>query len=580
MDIFDVLTMLGGLSLFLFGMNIMGQALESRAGNGLRSLLGKMTSTRSAGFLTGCGVTAAVQSSSATTVMVVGFVNSGLMTLHQAINVIMGANVGTTVTSWILSLGGIDSNNPLVRFLKPISFTSVLAFIGIIIYMFCKSSKKKDIGLILLGFSTLMFGMNTMSSAVESLADVPEFQNMFLLFQNPILGVLAGALLTAIIQSSSASVGILQALAVSGRVSYGAVIPIVMGQNIGTCITTVISSIGTNKNAKRAAFIHLSFNLTGAAVLLAVFSAVKRYINPSALFKPASLLGIAAVHTVFNLLCAAIVLPLASVFEKLAVRIIHDDEVNDTLPQIDERLLATPSLALEQCKMFAENMAHCSVNSIKGGLKAVKNYTADIVNEINENEKITDRYEDILGTCLIKLSTQKMSDSDSEEATKLLKIIGDFERISDHGVNLLKSAEEIHEKKLSFSASAKSELNVLTNALTEILDITIDAFLNNDTAIAFNVEPLEQVIDSLKEKIRTHHILRMQQSNCSIEVGFVFSDILTDIARASDHCSNIAGCIIDTANHNLNLHKTLNHTKRDSEKFKEQFDFFANKYSL
>ena len=580
MDIFNVLTMIGGLSLFLFGMNLMGQALERRAGDKLRSLLDRMTSGVFAGFLTGLCITAIIQSSSATTVMVVGFVNSGLMTLRQAINVIMGANVGTTVTAWLLSLSGIDSGNLWVQLLKPSSFTPVLALIGIINYMFCRSSKKKDTGMILLGFATLMFGMETMSGAVAGLKDVPAFTNLFIAFKNPVLGVLAGAILTAVIQSSSASVGILQALAVTGSVSYAAAIPIIMGQNIGTTVTAMISSIGTNKNAKRAAVVHLLFNVIGVVVLLTLFCIVRAALAPALLNESATMYGIAVAHSAFNLLCTAILLPTGGLLEKLACRIVPDDARVEVVTELDERLLPTPSLALRQSRAVACEMAECSVRALNNALTALTANTSELAQSIRDDEERCDHYEDILGTYLVKLSAQKLGRAESEESTELLKTIGDFERISDHAVNILSSAEEMTRKGLTFSASAKNELITVTSAIREILSLALKAFERRDTGIASQVEPLEQVIDTLKEQMRTRHILRMQQGQCSIEAGFVLSDLLTDLERTSDHCSNIAGCIIDASRHNLNLHETLREAKAADSGFRSTFHSYAEKYQL
>ena len=580
MDIFNVLTMIGGLSLFLFGMNLMGQALERRAGDKLRSLLDRMTSGVFAGFLTGLCITAIIQSSSATTVMVVGFVNSGLMTLRQAINVIMGANVGTTVTAWLLSLSGIDSGNIWVQLLKPSSFTPILALIGIINYMFCRSSKKKDTGMILLGFATLMFGMETMSGAVAGLKDVPAFTNLFIAFKNPILGVLAGAILTAVIQSSSASVGILQALAVTGSVSYAAAIPIIMGQNIGTTVTAMISSIGTNKNAKRAAVVHLLFNVIGVVVLLTLFCIVRAALAPALLNESATMYGIAVAHSAFNLLCTAILLPAGSLLEKLACRIVPDDARVEVVTELDERLLPTPSLALRQSRAVACEMAECSVRALNNALTALTANTPELAQSIRDDEERCDHYEDILGTYLVKLSAQKLGRAESEESTELLKTIGDFERISDHAVNILSSAEEMTRKNLTFSANAKNELITITSAIREILSLALKAFERRDNDIASQVEPLEQVIDTLKEQMRTRHILRMQQGQCSIEAGFVLSDLLTDLERTSDHCSNIAGCIIDASHHNLNLHETLREAKAADSGFQSTFHSYAEKYQL
>lgn len=580
MDFFDFLTMLGGLSLFLFGMTIMGQALERRAGDQLKTLISSLTGSRIKGFLTGCGVTCVIQSSSATTVMVVGFVNSGIMTLKQAISVIMGANVGTTITSWILSLGGIDSTNVFVRLLNPSSFTPILALIGIIFFMFCSSSKKKDTGMILLGFATLMFGMETMSSSVEGLADMKAFRDLFIMFKNPILGLLAGAILTAIIQSSSASVGILQALAVTGQVSFGAAIPIIMGQNIGTCITAIISSVGTNKNAKRAAFVHLMFNVIGSIVMMSVFVIVKAIFAPAILDEAATMVGIAICHSSFNIACVIILMPMAGLLEKMSLWAIRDTEETEKFETLDERLLTTPALALEQCRKATVDMAKLSVDCIKSGMKIFTAYESSAAQEISRQESQTDRYEDMLGTYLVKLSSQKLNEGDSEEATQLLKAIGDFERIADHGLNVLESAKELRDKGLTISEKALKEYEIMASAVNDILDMTLDAFVNNNVSRAMDIEPLEQVIDGLKEEIRTSHILRMKRGECSTEVGFIWSDLLTDLERVSDHCSNIAGCIIDTSRHNLNIHETLRATRSLSEDFSEKYQMYAEKYKL
>ncbi|HIT35062.1 MAG TPA: Na/Pi cotransporter family protein [Candidatus Faecousia intestinavium] len=580
MDIFDCLTMVGGLCLFLFGMNIMGEALERRAGASLRALLGKLTTNRMLGFLTGLAVTAVIQSSSATTVMVVGFVNSGLLTLGQAINVIMGANVGTTVTAWILSLGGIESSNVLVQLLKPSSFTPILALWGIVYYMFLKDSRKKDTGMIFLGFATLMFGMETMSDAVSGLKDVPAFQQLFLLFTNPILGVLAGAVLTAIIQSSSASVGILQALSTTGSVSYAAAIPIIMGQNIGTCITAMLSSVGTTKNAKRAAVVHLMFNILGTMICLILFTAVQTLLAPAILGEQATYLGIAICHTMFNVICTAILLPSGDLLEKLVCRLVPDNEKPEVVAELDERLLTTPSIALERCQSLTFEMADVAAQAIHDGVALVREFNPALAKQIREEENRTDHYEDILGTYLVKLSALKISDADSSEATMLLKSLNDFERIGDHALNLVESAEELQKKHLNFSDTAKHELAVLTRAVDEIVALSFSAFRENNLEKAYQVEPLEQVIDDLKEKLRVHHILRMQQGSCSIESGFVWSDLLTALERVGDHCSNIAGCVVDMAHHDMNTHESLRSARTENENFGEQYKAFAAKYSL
>ena len=580
MDLFQALNLIGGLSLFLFGMSVMGQALERRAGGSLRTLLEKMTSNKFAGLLTGLVVTAVIQSSSATTVMVVGFVNSGLMTLRQAIHMIMGANIGTTVTAWILSLAGISSGNFFIRLLKPSSFTPILALIGIVKYMFTKDDRKKDTGLILLGFATLMYGMESMSAAVAGLGQVPAFRQLFVMFQNPVLGVLAGAALTAVIQSSSASVGILQALAATGQVTYGAAVPIIMGQNIGTCITAILSGIGANKNAKRAALVHLSFNVIGTAVWLSVFCLVKWLLAPGLLNESASLMGIAVAHSLFNLLCTVLMLPLSNLLERLVCVLVPDGKQPEAASELDERLLATPPVALERCRKVAAQMADCSVNALEQGIAALTAYTPELARQVRTAEDQSDHFEDLLGTYLVKLSTRRISAADSNEAARLLKIIGDFERIADHGVNLVQSAEELRSKKMNFSPSAMAELTVLTKAVEEILGLSLDAFLKDDYNAAGLVEPLEQVIDGLKEQLRTSHILRLQKEECSIEAGFVWADLLTDLERVSDHCSNIAGCIMDMHQGKLNLHESLRAMKEDRAQFDERCQMYRQKYAL
>lgn len=580
MTIFDVLTLIGGLCLFLFGMNVMGNALERRAGEKLRVILGKLTKNKATGFLTGLGVTAIIQSSSATTVMVVGFVNSGLMTLKQAINVIMGANIGTTVTAWILSLGGIESDNTFVQLLKPTAFTPILALIGIIFTMMSKSDSKKDTGTILLGFATLMFGMDTMSGAVEGLKDVPEFTELFILFTNPILGVLAGAILTAIIQSSSASVGILQALSVTGKVTFGSAVPIIMGQNIGTCITALLSSVGTNKNAKRAALVHLSFNIIGTIILLTLFCIIKSFVHIPLLDESATHMGIAIAHSAFNILCTAFLLPLSGLLEKLAMKLIPDDKKPEKNVELDERLLATPQIALVQCGEVAGEMARISVDALKNGITALHKYDKELADEVRHLENRSDHYEDILSAYLVKLSSSNISEHDSVESAKLLKMIGDFERISDHSVNLLESAEEMKEKGIEFTDNAKKEINTLCNAVTEILDLTYKAYIDNDIETAYLVEPLEQVIDGLKEKMRTHHILRLQQGECSIVAGFVWSDLLNNLERTADHCSNIAGCLIEAANNKMTIHEDLRDIRSNSQDYWDKYKNYLGKYAV
>lgn len=580
MDIFNVLALIGGLCLFLFGMNMMGEALEKRAGGGLKTLLGRLTTGKMTGFLTGLGVTAVIQSSSATTVMVVGFVNSGLMTLRQAINVIMGANVGTTVTAWVLSLSGIQGDNLFVQLLKPTSFTPILALVGILFYMGGKTGKRKDTGMILLGFATLMFGMDAMSAAVSGLRDVPEFQHILVMFSNPILGVLAGALLTAVIQSSSASVGILQALASTGQVTFGTAIPIIMGQNIGTCVTAILSSVGANKNAKRAAAVHLCFNIIGTVVWLAVFCVLNAIIRFSFVHLVADQLGIAVIHSIFNMLCTALLFPAAGLLERLACRLIPDPKAEEGHTELDERLMATPSIAIERCRVVTGEMAVEAIGALKESISLLTDFDRGRAEEVRRKEEESDHYEDSLGTYLVKLSTHAMSDEDSAESAKLLHVIGDFERISDHAVNILESAEEIQEKQISFSGGASRELMLLSGAVEECVDLALKAFLENDLEAARRVEPLEQVIDVLRGQLRSRHVLRLQRGECSIEAGFVWSDLLTSMERVSDHCSNIAGCVIEMAHASLDLHEYLGGIRTEDPEYVERYHDYAQKYAL
>lgn len=580
MSFFDVLNLIGGLCLFLFGMTFMGRALERRAGNGLKVLLGRLTTNRFAGLATGLGVTAVIQSSSATTVMVVGFVNSGLMTLRQSINVIMGANIGTTVTAWILSLAGIDSKNFFVSLLKPSSFTPILALIGIVFYMMSKNSKRKDTGMILLGFATLMYGMEAMSGAVSGLRNVPEFQQLFLAFTNPLLGVLAGAILTAIIQSSSASVGILQALASTGAVTYGAAVPIIMGQNIGTCVTALISSVGTNKNAKRAALVHLSFNVIGAAVWLTVFWIIKAVFAPIILTQSASLMGIAVSHSVFNILCTMLMLPLSGVLEKLVSKLIPDAKEPEKAKELDERLLGSPALALNQCKQVLNSMALTAIDAFQKSIECVLNYDAHSSETIRKAEDDTDHLEDLIGTYLLKLTSRQLGEEESVKATEYLKLIGDYERIADHAVNILESAEEKSSKKVIFSESAIAEYKTICDAVVEILMLSYAAFSKEDFNSARKTEPLEQVIDTLKEKLRTRHFLRLQKGECSVAAGFIWSDLLTNLERVSDHCSNISGCVLDTVELTMNIHENQRVLRNSNEDYKQQYEVFQQKYRL
>lgn len=580
MDIFDALTLVGGLSLFLFGMNVMGQALERRAGNSLKLILGKLTDNKFIGFLTGFFVTAAIQSSSAATVMVVGFVNSGIMTLRQSMSLIMGANVGTTITAWILSLSGISGGNFFLQMLKPSSFTPILALVGVVMLLRGKNSKTKDSGTILLGFATLMFGLETMSSAVSSIKDVPAFSNLIVKFQNPFLGLLVGAVLTALIQSSSATVGILQSFSLSGMVTYAAAIPMIMGMNIGACVPTLISSIGTNKNAKRAAMYHLVFNVLGALFWLLVFIAGQNIIDRTILLKAVNPFRIAVVHSSFKIMCVLLLAPVNKYLERLVCRLVPDSASPEQKVELDERLLKAPALALERCRVLMDDMAKVSMESISMSLSSLGGYTDDLAREIQEKEDLTDHYEDVMGTYLVKLSATKIGNDESIMAAEYLKLISDFERISDHSVDVMKSSREMKDKGIDFTDEADSELAVMVSAIKEITHLAYTAFVKRDLNSAFKVEPLEQVVDYLKEEIRTRHIRRLQKGNCSIEAGFVLNDLLTSMQRVSDHCSNIAGCVIDADMNNLNLHQTLKDYKHNSQKFNKVFEAFKKQYAL
>ena len=581
MDLFDLLSLIGGLCLFLYGMNVMGESLERRAGNSLQTLLGKLTTGKFIGLFTGLAVTAVIQSSSATTVMVVGFVNSGLMTLTQAINVIMGANVGTTVTAWILSLSGIEGDNLFVQLLKPTSFTPILALIGIIMQMASKDTKHKDTGAILLGFAVLMFGMDTMSGAVKGLRNEEWFTQLFVMFDNPFLGVLAGAVLTAVIQSSSASVGILQALSSTGQITIGASIPIIMGQNIGTCVTAMLSSIGTNRNARRTSAVHLGFNVIGTLILLVVFMVVRAVFDISAMTDAsANQATIAVCHTAFNLLCTAILLPASDLLEKLSYKLIPEPEgkIADEIVKLDERLMATPSVALDRCRAVTGDMADVSIQALMSALSIYETYDEAVAADIRKMEDRADEYEDILGSYLVKLGTFRLSDEDNHEAAKLLHLIGDLERVSDHAVGVLKAVEELRGKEISFSEPAQQELKVMFSAVEETMTMTAEAYVNNDTESAMRVEALKQVVDMLKNQLRSQHISRMQKGHCSIEAGFVWSDLLTNLGRAVDHCSNIAGCVIEMSNSRLDLHDYSRVLRESNQEYADACRSYAEKY--
>lgn len=579
MDIFNVLSFIGGLALFLFGMNVMGKSLEKRAGDQLKTIVGKITSNRFFGLLTGLGVTAIIQSSSATTVMVVGFVNSGIMNLSQAINVIMGANIGTTVTSWLLSLTGISGSNVFIKLLKPSSFSPILAVIGVALTMFSKKDKRKDTGMILLGFATLMFGMESMSSSVSGLKNNESFKNLFIAFENPFLGVLVGAVVTAIIQSSSASIGILQAFVFTGQISFSSAIPIILGQNIGTCITALLSAIGANKNAKRASLVHLFFNIIGCGIFLIIYAVLKYFIKLSLFDEAATVVGIAIIHTVFNVFSTIIIFPFGNVLEKIVCKLVPDGKTKEKTQMLDERLLVTPSIALSQTKLKVVEMAKKAGDVLDLSIECLINDKKDF-DKIKSLENETDELEDVIGSYLVKLSSKELEVYDSVQAGGLLKIIGDLERIADHGLNLSESSEELLSKGLAFSEKALDELKVLTKAIKNIWAISFDSLVKYDDKTAMHVEPLEEVVDELKNTMRNRHIERLQKEECSIDLGFIWSDILTNLERISDHCANIAGCIIDENKTNLNTHININQFKFKSEDFKEEYTRYKKEYSI
>lgn len=577
MDIFDVFMLLGGLVLFLYGMNVMGGGLEKLSGSKLERILENLTNNPLKGVLVGAGVTAIIQSSSATTVMVVGFVNSGIMKLKQAIGIIMGANIGTTVTAWILSLTGIQGDSIWISMLKPTSFAPILAVIGMGVIMFSKSGRKRDLGSILVGFFMLMFGMSAMSDAVAPLANSEAFTSILLLFTNPLFGVLAGAVLTAIIQSSSASVGILQALATTGSITYGMAIPIIMGQNIGTCATALISCIGANKNAKRAAMVHFYFNIIGTIIFLALFYVLDAIIGFS--FTATSINGaeIAMIHTVFNLTSTAIMLPFGNQLAKLATLTIREGSKEEVL--LDERLLNVPSFAIEQCKNVTGEMAALARNTLNMSLAMIDKYDAKTAKLIIENEDKIDRYEDVLGTYLVKLSARELSEEDSNEVSKLLHIIGDLERIGDHCVNIVESVQEMANKGIAFSNIAKGELGVMGSAVSEIVGFATDIVAMEDLKLASKVEPLEEVIDGLETELKMRHVRRLKDGNCTIELGFIFSDLITNYERVADHCSNIAACVIQISVASFDMHEYLSVVKSETP-FAEQYQVFKDKYTI
>lgn len=587
MDIFAVLTMVGGLALFLYGMDTMGAGLSRLSGGRMERLLEKLTSNRFMAVLLGLGVTAVIQSSSATTVMVVGFVNSGIMKLSQAVGIIMGANVGTTVTSWLLSLTGIEGSNIILRLLKPSSFSPVLAVIGVGFIMFSKKDKKKDIGSILIGFAILMFGMETMSGAVKPLAQMEGFTRIFTMFSNPVLGMLVGAVLTAVIQSSSASVGILQALCSTGAVTFGTALPIIMGQNIGTCITAIMSSIGASKNAKRAAAVHLYFNVIGTVVFMIAFYTLNSFMHFDFLADAANPAGIAVVHSLFNIGATLLLFPFANGLEKLAILTIKEKEtedekvVNEDFARLDDRFLDKPGLAIEESRIVAYSMADHALEAMKIALSLRNGYDQAKADRVTELEDRVDKYEDLLGAYLVKISSKDLSQKDSKVLSVLLHSIGDFERISDHAVNLMQAFKELDEKNLQFSENARAELNVFAQAINDIMELSFRAFQNNDIAMAKKVEPLEQVIDYLNQEEKQRHIIRLRQGRCTIELGFILTDISTNLERVSDHCSNIALCLLQSDEGGYDAHEFLDILKNEeNEEFKAACREMDEKYRL
>ena len=585
MDFFSVLSMIGGLALFLYGMHVMGDGLSKVSGGKMEKILESLTSNPLKAVGLGALVTAVIHSSSATTVMVVGFVNSGIMKLSQAVGVIMGANIGTTITSWILSLSGIQSDSFFIKMFKPTSFSPILAIIGVAFLLFAKSEKKKDIGTIFLGFAVLMFGMESMSSAVKPLADVPEFTGILTAFSNPLLGMLAGAVLTAVIQSSSASVGILQALCVTGAVSYSVAIPIILGQNIGTCVTALLSAIGAKKNAKRAAMVHLYFNIIGTAVFLVVFYGLHMVLDFQFMGQAANAAGIAVAHSAFNVFATCILLPFSKGLEKLACITIRDEkEENDEtegLQLLDERFLDKPALAMEQSRTVAKYMAEASRDCMLEALSLFQEYKGELEDKIVEDENKVDKYEDALGTYLVKLGQKDMSQKDSRDLSVILHCIGDFERISDHCVNIMESAKELHDKDLKFSDKALAELAVISRAVEDIVKLSYQVFEERDYKLAKKVEPLEEIIDELNQELKSRHVNRLREGKCTIEQGFILSDVLTSLERISDHCSNIAVCISQIAEGSYETHSYLNAMKsEDNLSFQKTMDETRKYYPL
>lgn len=581
LDVFSVFGLLGGLALFLFGMNLMGTELEKISGGKLEKVLAKMTDNPIKGVLLGSFVTAVIQSSSAVTVMVVGFVNSGIMQLSQSVGIIMGANIGTTATSWLLSLAGLDGSNPIVTLLKPTSFAPLVAFIGIVLIFLDKNGKKKDVGSILIGFAILMYGMTAMSDAVEPLAENEAFANILLMFSNPILGVIAGAVFTAVIQSSSASIGILQALSSTGAITVGSAIPILLGQNIGTCVTALISCVGTSKNAKRAAMIHFYFNVIGTVLFLGVFYVADAFVDFAFKGDTLNAVGIAVIHSVFNILSTVVLLPFSKQLEKLAKISVREGASANEFPALDERFLQSPSYAVEQSFSVSADMAEVCRTAFLDAVELIERFDQKKANNVRANEELLDKYEDKLGSYLIKLAVFDLTESDSNTVSSMLHSIGDFERIGDHALNILELAEEINRKQLPFSGEAKDEINKMTSALREIVDLTVTAYKNEDVELARHVEPLEQVIDLMKDTLKSNHIQRLRKGECTVEQGFVFTDIVSNLERISDHCSNIAVTVIRLKSHGLDTHRYLNAVKSSTNgQFVDDYKEYKEKYNF
>ena len=586
MSVYDVLNLLGGIALFLFGMHTLSAGLEKLAGGKLEHWLEKATSRPIKGVVLGAIITAVIQSSAATTVMIIGFVNSGLMKLSQAIGVIMGANIGTTATSWLLSLQSIDGSEgfSILNILKPTTFTPVLAAIGVFLIMFTKSDRKKTIGMILAGFAVLMFGMNSMSAATASLEQNETFCNILMMFSNPILGVIAGAVLTAVLQSSSASIGILQSIAIStGKVTYSIALPLLLGQNIGSCVTALISSIGANKPAKRVAVVHLYFNVIGTVLFLSVFYLINAFVNLPFMEESLSAVGIAVIHTGFNVLTTALFLPFTKQLEKLACLTVRDKpgEKKQDAPMLDERLLKTPSVAIEQCRNVSVRMAELTLETLKTSLDIVMDYDQKKCTEVIENENSIDLYEDKIGSYILKISSKDLSETDSKVVSMMLHTIGDLERISDHAVNIVEAAEDMHKKKIKFSDQAVKELKIMIKAVNEILDMSIKSFTTADVSLAKCVEPLEDVIDQLRNELKSRHIERLRSGKCTIELGFILQDLLTNFERVSDHCSNIAVYLIQINDNSMDTHEYMNELKKlDRSEFMDEFNDYSKKYIL